>query len=236
MFYFQNENTLMQAVILAAGRGERMRPLTDKTPKPMLQVAGKPILHHTFTALPEEIKEVILIVGYKQEQIRDYFGQEFLGRKIEYVECPVVGTGAALHKAKDILKERFLVLMGDDLYSQNDLEECLRHKWSFLVFKTDKAKHQRMGKIEVSPDGNFKGISGSGDVLPNEERFIGCGAYVLGKQFFSYPLVKLSKSEEFGLPQALVGLADDFSIKLVQAKKWFPTCHPEDLLEAEKFV
>ncbi|PJE59953.1 MAG: hypothetical protein COU85_00930 [Candidatus Portnoybacteria bacterium CG10_big_fil_rev_8_21_14_0_10_44_7] len=227
----------MQAVILAAGRGERMRPLTDKTPKPMLRLADKPILDYAFQNLPAEINEVILVVGYKQEQIRDYFGQRFLGRRIKYIDCPeILGTGGALHRAKDILQERFLVLMGDDLYFRPDLEKCLQHPWSFLAKEFLGDQHRRVGKIEITPGGFFKNITGPKTVKKKEKRLVGCGAYVLNFSFFGYPLVKLTKSSEFGLPQTLARAAADLPIKIVLAKKWFPTCQPADLPEAEKFI
>ncbi|KKQ79283.1 MAG: hypothetical protein UT03_C0063G0001, partial [Candidatus Moranbacteria bacterium GW2011_GWD2_38_7] len=65
----------MQIVILAAGRGTRMKDLTDNVPKPMLQINGKPILAYKLEALPEEIDEVIFVVGYFGNQIQQYFGE-----------------------------------------------------------------------------------------------------------------------------------------------------------------
>jgi len=71
----------MQCVIICAGKGTRMRPLTEHTPKPLLEVCGKPILQHVVEALPEEIDELVLVVGYLQEQIRSYCGDEYFNRK-----------------------------------------------------------------------------------------------------------------------------------------------------------
>ena len=69
----------MQAVILAAGVGKRLKPLTDDLPKPMVRVNGRPILEYTLSILPKEIDEVILIVGYLKEKIIEYFGDSFKG-------------------------------------------------------------------------------------------------------------------------------------------------------------
>ena len=226
----------MQAVILAAGRGERMRPLTDKTPKPMLRLLNKPILNYTFRALPNEIDEVILVVGYKQNQIKSYFKNEFLGKKVKYVNSPIVGTGGALHYAKDVLKRRFMVLMGDDLYEKKDLQDCLKNDWSLLVAQAKGREHKRLGKIELDENNNFKSISGSEDIFDDEVRFLNCGAYVLKTDFFKYPLVKLKKSQETGLPQTLVKAAKDYDVKVVRASSWFPVCWPDDLVKAEEFL
>ena len=75
----------MQAVIMAAGEGRRMRPLTLELPKPLIKVAGKPILEHILDALPPEIDEVILVVGYKADMVKQHFGDSYHGRHIRYV-------------------------------------------------------------------------------------------------------------------------------------------------------
>ncbi len=64
----------MQAVILAAGEGKRMRPLTLTTPKPLLHVADKQLLEHIIGALPDEIGEILLVIGYRGDLIQQHFG------------------------------------------------------------------------------------------------------------------------------------------------------------------
>ena len=75
----------MQCVILAAGKGERMRPLTNDRPKPLVLVLGRPLLEHIIEALPAAIDEIILVVGYRGEQIQKHFGTEYGGRRVHYV-------------------------------------------------------------------------------------------------------------------------------------------------------
>ena len=87
----------MKAIIPCAGEGVRMRPLTLEKPKQLLEIAGRPILVRIFENLPDEIGEVVLVVGYMGDKIRDYFGDKFLGRKIRYVEQKEkLGTADAL--------------------------------------------------------------------------------------------------------------------------------------------
>src|SRR3989344_8985294 len=110
----------MKAIILAAGEGKRMRPLTLTKPKPMLEVLDKPLLHWIIDSLPEEITEIILVIGYKGDQIKKYFGNSFGGRKITYIEQKEqLGTAHALKLVKPILKngERFIFMYADDLHS-----------------------------------------------------------------------------------------------------------------------
>ena len=67
----------MKAVIFAAGEGKRMQPLTLEKPKPLLEVLGKPLIQRTFEAMPDTVDEVVVVVGYKKEQIQDFLGAEF---------------------------------------------------------------------------------------------------------------------------------------------------------------
>lgn len=119
----------MQAVILAGGLGTRLRPLTEKIPKPMVQVLGKPFLWHMLRVLSNRgVKDVVLATGYLSRVIEDYFrdGSE-LGIRIRYsVEPSPRGTGGALLLAENMLQENFFVLYGDSL-----LEMDYRSLWDF---------------------------------------------------------------------------------------------------------
>ena len=115
--------------MLAAGEGKRLRPLTLHTPKPLVEVLGKPLLTYTFDSLPDEIDEVVLIVGYREAQIRERYGGSFGGKKITYITQPTVtGTGGALFLARPHLSgERFVILCADDLYRRSrTLSACSR--------------------------------------------------------------------------------------------------------------
>ncbi|MCL5436004.1 MAG: NTP transferase domain-containing protein, partial [Patescibacteria group bacterium] len=99
----------MQAVILAAGLGTRMGSLTKERPKPLLTIENRTLLEHNLLALPKEIDEVVLVVGYLKDQVMAAVGQEFLGKKIRYVvQEELLGTGHALSQCKDVLCGRFL--------------------------------------------------------------------------------------------------------------------------------
>src|SRR3989344_9593279 len=113
----------MQAVILAAGRGTRMGKLTEEIPKPMLPLLGKPLLEWKLAMLPRTIDEVVLVVGYLEHRIQEYFGKQWKGRTLRYVyQKSLNGTGGALALTKEIARDRFLVTMGDDLYHPQDLK------------------------------------------------------------------------------------------------------------------
>jgi UDP-N-acetylglucosamine diphosphorylase/glucosamine-1-phosphate N-acetyltransferase len=114
----------VKAVILAAGEGSRMRPLTYTRPKVMLPIANKPIIEHLIVEAAEAgIKEFIFIVGYHDEQVRDYFGNgENWGVKIGYItQRKRLGTADAIRGVKTLVNSNFLVMNGDIIASREDI-------------------------------------------------------------------------------------------------------------------
>lgn len=119
----------MKALILAAGEGIRCRPLTLARSKVMLPVANKPILEYIIRALAEnDIKDIILVIGYKKERIMDYFGNgKDFGVKICYVEQQAqLGTAHAINLAEPLINEKFLVLNGDNLIDKGTIHEMIK--------------------------------------------------------------------------------------------------------------
>ena len=101
----------MQAVILAAGKGLRLRPFTEHHPKPLIPVAGKALIEYTLESLPDSISEIIIVVGYLANQIKDHLGDEWHGKPIKYVvQETLQGTGDALLQAKPLVEQNFLVV------------------------------------------------------------------------------------------------------------------------------
>jgi D-glycero-alpha-D-manno-heptose 1-phosphate guanylyltransferase len=109
------------AIILAGGLGTRLRSVIQDLPKPMAPVNGKPFLHYIFQYLKQEqIKEAILSVGYKHEVIEEFFGNEYLGIKIQYsVEEEPLGTGGGIKQAFDLINGHAYVLNGDTFFGLN---------------------------------------------------------------------------------------------------------------------
>lgn len=223
----------MKAVILAGGLGTRMKDLTKDTPKPMLTVAGKNLIEHKIDCLNDSFDEVIIVVGYLKDQIISYFGDNFKGKKITYVEQENLnGTGSALWLCKDILNTKFLVMMGDDLYSKECIEEAIKFDWA-LVAK-EREDSSPIGRVDVDDRGLLVGVV-EGDISPTG--LVNTGMYVLQPEIFNYPLVKITNREEFGLPQTIVQAVNDFDIQIVICNNWHQMTSPDDLKKAEeKFV
>lgn len=223
----------MKAVILAAGRGTRMKHLTDFTPKPMIHVAGRPILEYTFDALPDEVTEVVVVVGYLQNAIRDYFGEQYKRFTVRYVvDEEINGTGLALMQTAPVLEgeEKFLVLNADDLYDKDDLTELVSHDWGILAAKVDDPT--RFGVLKVDDEGKLVEIIEKPQEPPSD--MVAAGGYVVGKEYFDEELVQIPGGE-YGLPQTLQKMASEGRIALyvVASKFWVPVGRPEDIPVAE---
>jgi NDP-sugar pyrophosphorylase family protein len=227
----------MQAVILAAGRGTRMGGLTESAPKALLPLGEKTLLEYEFDALPDEIDEIIVIVGYMGSVIHDRFGGSWQGRDVLYVEQEKLdGTAGALWRAKDILHDRFIVMMSDDLYAKSDIERCIQEKdWALLVQRRDEIRSK--GKVEINERGEVTGVTeGDHGSVPG---FLNTNLCVLDTRIFQCPMVpKAPESEEFGLPQTAIQAAKALSIPIraVTTDKWVEITSPEDLQKAEEML
>lgn len=222
----------MQAVILAAGRGKRMGDLTKNTAKPMLKIKGKPILEYKINALPKKIKEIVFVVGHYSMDIITYFKNYYGGRKITYVfQHNLNGTGGALHLAKSVLRDKFLVIMGDDLYHKKDLNNLLKHELAILGREVEDVRN--FGAIRINRRKNMEGITEKPKNM--KKGLANLGVYVLNKNFFDYDLVPIGKGE-FGLPQTLAQMAKKHRIKVEIATAWHPIGKPSDLKKAEEII
>jgi len=228
----------MQAVILAAGRGTRMGDLVKDRPKPMLEVAGKTLLEHKFDALPDEVDEIILVVGYLADVIKEKYGESYDGKRITYVtqENPVAGTMDALSKARLVVSGKFLVMNGDNIYSKQDMEKCLSLEWAAAVSQTDSLGHGAM--VITTEDGTVLDIIES-KFHTGGSGFENMNLYAFDTRIFHHPLVpKGPGSSELGMPQTAVAAskAMGISFKIVQSSFWIQIKGPEDLARAERIL
>lgn len=206
-----------------------MKGLTKDTSKTMLRIKGKPLLEHKILMLPRAIKEIVFVIGYQGDDIIRHFKRYFDGRRITYVfQTSLTGTGGALHLARSILRDKFMVMMGDDLYHKKDLNDMLKEDLAIMGYEVEET--ERFGVIKTDKKKNMI------DVIEKPKNLkIGLantGVYMLNKKFFDYELVPIGKGE-FGLPQTMAKMARDHKIKVNQASLWHPIGNPDDLKKAE---
>lgn len=211
-----------------------MRPLTNDKPKQMIRVLGKPLLEHIVEALPEEIDELVLVVGYKAEQIKNHFGGQFGRFRVRYItQRTKTGTAHALFLCKDALAgERFLLLYGDDLHSEKDIKKCLQHPLAISVYRV---KNPREFGVVV--------INGRNKVISIVEKprhpvsdLAASGINVLDARIFGYDPRQHLESGEYHLPSMVTQLAKDHEVIAVEAGFWVPIGRPEDIATAEAIL
>ncbi len=210
-----------------------MGELTRETPKPMLKIADRTLLERNLEALPDAVDEIVLVVGYLKEKIREHLGSNFGSRKITYVlQEELKGTGHALSLCKDVLRGRFLVIMGDDLYCKADLEKLAELPLGILVveLQNDDLAQERQAIVKVDENGGLV------DIIERQPApkgtLVNTGAYALDERFFDYPLVSAGMpANELGLPQTFLQLArDGIKIAVVKATWWHKVGAPKDLV------
>lgn len=221
----------MQCVILAAGKGTRLRPLTDNTPKPLIKVAGKTLLDHIVEALPTAVEELIIVTGYLEEQIREYCGAEFHGRKVTYVhQEEQKGTSHALWLCKDLLQGRFLFMFADDLHGANDIARATSYTRSMLTLTTQTP--EKFGIVVRHPDGTLAEMIEKPEHPPSN--LASTGVMVLDDNIFKYDPYAVETKGEYYLTDVIREYAKDYPIAVVEQELWIPVGYPEDIVTAEK--
>lgn len=225
----------MKVVILAAGLGRRMLPLTESMPKPLIPINGRPFLYHILKNIHKAgFNDIIVVANYKMEMIKEFLKQYRFCVTIVDQKEPL-GTAHAIASAKNLIKENFVVLMSDNLYSSEDLKR----------FAIDDGMNYVGGIIHNNPERY-------GNLLMNEnflERivekpvqkvsdFINVGLYKFTPEIFS-TIRKIKKSErgEYEITDAISLLCREKKVKVIELKNyWLDLGKPDDIAVIEEFL
>ncbi len=225
---------MMQAIILAAGEGSRMRPLTSKLPKVMLPIAGRPLLEHIIIrAHKAGADNIILVIGYGADSVRSHFGDgSSLGVKINYaIQKKQMGTGDALMAAKAHAENRFLVLNGDILPDTESLKNIVSSNEESVAAR-QVSDPSRYG-VFLEKNGNMKSVI---EKCPNPpSNLANAGIYLFERSIFdALSQINQSKRGEYELTDALNILAKKDRIRIVELKDWMEIGRPWDILAANE--
>ncbi|MEM1507380.1 MAG: sugar phosphate nucleotidyltransferase [Candidatus Bathyarchaeia archaeon] len=236
----------MKAVVLAAGEGQRLRPLTLTRPKHMIPVGGKPILEHLINALKiSEIEEILIVVNYKAETIRAYFGDGSKhGVKIRYVvQESVAGTADAVRAVeKYVGDEDFLTVNGDLLVSNDVIKSVVHmHKKDSSIATLTAVQVERPEDYGVLKVDCGKLI----DIVEKpSERNIGnlvnAGIYVFSTKIFDF-IARTEPSQRgeveiTGSIRLAIKEGEKISVVEVPSDKWLDIGRPWDLFDANMRV
>ncbi len=214
----------MQAVILAAGEGKRIRPLTRSRPKALIPVANRPIIDYSIEALRAcQISEIIVVVGYRKEQVIRYLNAADLPVEV-VIQPKQLGTAHALKTAQDLLDDRFLVVPGDNYIDAGSLAEIARTDPPALLVK----EHPYPSNFGVVlTNGKFlEGIVEKPEKAPS---------FLVSTGIFSLEPEMLSGMHETELTDAVNRLIQEGArFEIIPAGDWQDAVYPWDLLSMNR--
>lgn len=224
----------MQGIILCAGKSTRTYPLTLTRPKPILKVANKTLIEYNLDSLEGKVAEVILVVGYKKDMIIDFVEtiKDRYSFSILFVEQKQQkGTSDALLTVKDNIKDKFILLMGDNIYSNDDVVKCLNFDNSILVKEVE---NPELYGVVVENNGILVNIIEKPQLAVSN--LINCAMYTFTPEIFSMiDKVNISKRGEYEITDAIEYLAMEQDVHCVKSKLWFDIKYPWDLFDADSY-
>lgn len=230
----------MDGVVPAAGRGERLRPLTDDRPKALLEVDGTPILTHVFDALLPHVDRYVVVVGYRGEQIRDHYGSSYRSIPIQYVEQPEPrGLADALQRAEGVVDGTFVHLNGDNVVRGNIGDVVSTHLSSnadatLAVERVSRDRAKRGGVVKLHND-TVVGVVEKPADPPSRLATTGCFAFS-PRIFDACRAVEPSDRGEYELPDAIQWLLDNGgTVETVRFDGWRVNVNtPRDVARARE--
>ncbi len=226
----------MKAVILAAGKGVRLLPLTEMKPKVMVEVLGKPFLQYVVEQLHAAgCLELGIVVGYKKEKIVEFLSKNKIKATI-IEQREQWGTGDALKQAREFCgQDQFILQGGDDLFSVSDLRAVSHEDTFCYVVGKEVPDWQKYGVLLVQGEQLVK-------IIEKPKEFVGNVAntalYKFTPEIFgALERVKLSPRGEYELTDAVTILAQQGKVKVLMLKgQWLGLGSKEDVGKIEKFL
>ena len=232
----------MQAVVLAAGKGTRLRPLTDDKPKGLVEVADRPILTHCFEHLVElGAEKLVVVVGYRKEDIIDYYGDAFEGVPITYThQREQNGLAHALLTAEEHVDDDFMLMLGDNVFEANLADVVNRQRESradaaFLVEEVPYSEAVRYGVCDTNKFGEITEVVEKPDDPPSN--LVMTGFYTFTPAIFhACHLVQPSDRGEYELSDAIdLLIQSGRTIDAIALDGWrVDVGYPDDRDEAER--
>ncbi|WP_265112385.1 UTP--glucose-1-phosphate uridylyltransferase AglF [Halosolutus halophilus] len=226
----------MQAVVLAAGKGTRLRPHTEDKPKVLVEVDGRPIIEDAFDNLLEiGVDELIVVVGYLKEQIINRYGDEYEGVPITYAhQREQLGLAHAILQAKPHVDGDFMLMLGDNVFRANLADVVNRQQEdradaAFLVEQVPYEEASRYGVLDTNEYGEIVKVVEKPDDPPSN--LVMTGFYTFTPAIFhACHLVQPSDRGEYELPAAIdLLIQSGRTIDAIRMEGWrVDVGYPED--------
>ena len=233
----------LKAIILSAGEGSRMRPLTLTKPKTMLPVAGKPIIQYNIESLRDNgITDILLIVRYKEEIVRNYFGDgSDFGVNISYkTHKDFLGTANASSYGEDFIDDSIIVLNGDIILDDEIIHEIIK-KYNYLspdtlMLLTEVEDPSAFGVVEIE-NGNIKNIVEKPKREEAPSNLVNAGIYIFNKDIFDkIRETEISERGEYEITDSVSLQIEDNKTVIGHktSKDWIDVGRPWELIEVNE--
>ena len=233
----------LKAIILSAGEGSRMRPLTLTKPKTLLPVAGKPIIQYNIESLRDNgITDILLIVRYKEEMVRNYFGDgSDFGVNIFYkTQKDFLGTANAISYGEDFIDDSIIVLNGDIILDDEIIHEIIK-KYNYLtpdtlMLLTEVEDPSAFGVVEIE-NGNIKSIVEKPKREEAPSNLVNAGIYIFNKDIFDkIRKTEISERGEYEITDSVsLQIKDNKTvIGHKTSKDWIDVGRPWELIEVNE--
>lgn len=233
----------LKAIILSAGEGSRMRPLTLTKPKTMLPVAGKPIIQYNIESLRDNgITDILLIVRYKEEMVRNYFGDgSDFGVNIFYkTQKDFLGTANAISYGEDFIDDSIIVLNGDIILDDEIIHEIIK-KYNYLtpdtlMLLTEVEDPSAFGVVEIENE-NIKSIVEKPKREEAPSNLVNAGIYIFNKDIFDkIRKTEISERGEYEITDSVsLQIKDNKTvIGHKTSKDWIDVGRPWELIEVNE--
>lgn len=233
----------LKAIILSAGEGSRMRPLTLTKPKTMLPVAGKPIIQYNIESLRDNgITDILLIVRYKEEIVRNYFGDgSDFGVNISYkTQKDFLGTANAISYGEDFIDDSIIVLNGDIILDDEIIHEIIK-KYNYLspdtlMLLTEVEDPSAFGVVEIE-NGNIKNIVEKPKREEAPSNLVNAGIYIFNKDIFDkIRETEISERGEYEITDSVSLQIEDNKTVIGHktSKDWIDVGRPWELIEVNE--
>ena len=227
----------MQTVVLAAGEGTRMRPLTVATPKPMVPAAGRPLLEHTLDrAADAGASRFVVVVGYEADQVREHFSDSHAGIDITYAEqTEQRGTADAVRAAAPELDDApFAVLNGDALYDPESLTTLYESGAAVGSYRVENPSNYGVLQLDSNDDTRVTGVVEK--PANPDSNLINTGSYVFPASATDHLDVSTSERGELELTDVLETVCAEHEVTAVPFDRWLDVGRPWELLAATEWL
>ncbi|MHA1688011.1 MAG: bifunctional sugar-1-phosphate nucleotidylyltransferase/acetyltransferase [Promethearchaeota archaeon] len=239
-----------KAVLLVAGEGNRLRPITSTLPKPIIPLAGKPLLEHAILGLKHAgIQNILLIIGYKKESIKDHFDKVSKTLEIDFeytIQKEYLGTAHAARLAKDFVQnDPFLLMYGDLLVDPQIFKEIIqeyeKNDVKGLISLKEVDNPQAFGIITLNSEKKVVKITEKPAPELNVGNLANAGIYIFDPLIFkAIEKTKKSVRGEYEFTDSMEILIKEFSGEIlgyvIKNKFWSDIGLPWQLLEANEYI